>query len=858
MTRMRDPTERARPAGARLAAWPACPPPCAPPADARPAHRRAHQGRPRAGHHPVGPGRRGRGAVGATPRRSTCTWPTRSAAGAGLCDVDAVRVLVDEGPRRVEELIALGAEFDRDARGNLELAREGGHSVARVVHAGARPPAPRSNGPWSHAVRRTAAVVVTSTPSPSTCSSRTAAAPGCVALGPRRPAHEVRARNVLLATGGAGQLYAVTTNPPEATGDGVAMALRAGVAVADLEFFQFHPTALHHARHAPAAAVRGAAGPRRAAARRVRASASSTSSCPATWCPGPSWPGCSSRAPTTSGSTPPGSTTSTSRFPNIAADLAAGRPRPAPPTCCRWRPRRTTSAAASSPTSTAPPSLPGPVGRRRDHLHRRARRQPPRLQLAARGHGVRPPRGRGHRRRASTGPRPPAPCGPCSASPDGGPGGSDSLDIGGAVPLADAARRPERRRRRAPPPTAPRARCSRPCPPTPACCARPRAWTAARRGRRTLAGWPVGRRAWTDRGGGRAAQPGRSRPGRWWRAATARTESPGHPRPRRPPRHRPRPAATGWCVGGRSGRASTPRNDASAALTRAGSTRRSMPCATPSRRAAGRGPRPRWATSPRRCCRPAPGEARFVARRPVAWPAPRCATEAFAPGRPGGRACRGRSTRAPQLAAGRGARAWSGGRWRSILTGERTALNFLGHLSGIATLTAALRRGGGSAAATPGCGTPARPCPACASLAKAAVRAGGGRNHRGNLSDWMLIKDNHLGGIGITEAVAVARDRWPGRTVHVECDSLDQCIEALEAGRRRHPARQHDARRGPGLRGRGRGPPGRPAPAARCSRCPAASPSTPSAPTRRTGVDLISVGAITNSAPVLDLGLDLA
>ncbi|HNG24051.1 MAG TPA: FAD-dependent oxidoreductase, partial [Microthrixaceae bacterium] len=59
------------------------------------------------------------------------------AAGAGLCDLDAVRVLVDEGPRRVEELIGLGAEFDRDERGDLDLAREGGHSVARVVHAGA-------------------------------------------------------------------------------------------------------------------------------------------------------------------------------------------------------------------------------------------------------------------------------------------------------------------------------------------------------------------------------------------------------------------------------------------------------------------------------------------------------------------------------------------------------------------------------------------------------------------------------------------------------------------------------------------------------------------------------------------------
>ena len=81
------------------------------------------------------------------------------AAGAGLCDVDAVRVLVDEGPRRVEELIALGAEFDRDERGNLELAREGGHSVARVVHAGGAATGAEIERALVAAVRRTAAVL---------------------------------------------------------------------------------------------------------------------------------------------------------------------------------------------------------------------------------------------------------------------------------------------------------------------------------------------------------------------------------------------------------------------------------------------------------------------------------------------------------------------------------------------------------------------------------------------------------------------------------------------------------------------------------------------------------------------------
>ena len=166
-------------------------------------------------------------------------------AGAGLCDVDAVRVLVDEGPRRVEDLIALGAEFDRDERGNLELAREGGHSVARVVHAGGAATGAEIERALVAAVRSTAAVLHEHTfaldliVTDGRCT-------GVRAMSPDGRIHEVRSRHVLLATGGAGQLFAVTTNPQVATGDGVAMALRAGVAVADLEFFQFHPTALHH------------------------------------------------------------------------------------------------------------------------------------------------------------------------------------------------------------------------------------------------------------------------------------------------------------------------------------------------------------------------------------------------------------------------------------------------------------------------------------------------------------------------------------------------------------------------------------------------------------------------------------
>jgi L-aspartate oxidase len=170
------------------------------------------------------------------------------AAGAGLCDVDAVRTLVDEGPARVNELITLGAAFDREPNGDLALTREGGHSYARVVHAGGAATGAEVERALVAAVHETAAALYEGWFAADLLVEHGRCA-GVVA----RPSAgggpvEIRARHVLLATGGAGQLFAVTTNPAEATGDGIAMALRAGVAVADLEFVQFHPTALHHPR----------------------------------------------------------------------------------------------------------------------------------------------------------------------------------------------------------------------------------------------------------------------------------------------------------------------------------------------------------------------------------------------------------------------------------------------------------------------------------------------------------------------------------------------------------------------------------------------------------------------------------
>jgi L-aspartate oxidase len=169
------------------------------------------------------------------------------AAGAGLCDEEAVRILVDEGPGRVHELIALGVEFDREATGLLALAREGGHSRPRVVHAGGAATGAEVERALVDATYRSASAVLEGWFALDLLVERGRCV-GVLALSPGGAGGPVgvRAAHVVLATGGAGQLFAVTTNPPESTGDGVAMALRAGVPTADVEFVQFHPTALHH------------------------------------------------------------------------------------------------------------------------------------------------------------------------------------------------------------------------------------------------------------------------------------------------------------------------------------------------------------------------------------------------------------------------------------------------------------------------------------------------------------------------------------------------------------------------------------------------------------------------------------
>jgi nicotinate-nucleotide pyrophosphorylase (carboxylating) len=116
---------------------------------------------------------------------------------------------------------------------------------------------------------------------------------------------------------------------------------------------------------------------------------------------------------------------------------------------------------------------------------------------------------------------------------------------------------------------------------------------------------------------------------------------------------------------------------------------------------------------------------------------------------------------------------------RSVLTGERSALNFLCHLSGVATVTRSFVQAAGDGARI---WDTRKTIPGLRALEKAAVRAGGGVNHRGSLSEFVLVKDNHLAGLGIAEAVGRAHARWPGRTVEVECDRRDQVEAAIAAG----------------------------------------------------------------------------
>jgi L-aspartate oxidase len=177
-------------------------------------------------------------------------------AGAGVCDEEAVRVLVSEGPARVRELVTLGTRFDRGPDGEISLTREGGHGRDRIAHAGGDATGKEisraliaslgaaliavKEDPGIEVIEHALVVDLLQDQDSRVCGVTL----HVIGEGQMDGLGAAHARAVVLATGGIGQVYSATTNPSVATGDGVAAALRAGAVIADLEFVQFHPTVL--------------------------------------------------------------------------------------------------------------------------------------------------------------------------------------------------------------------------------------------------------------------------------------------------------------------------------------------------------------------------------------------------------------------------------------------------------------------------------------------------------------------------------------------------------------------------------------------------------------------------------------
>ncbi|MER7177804.1 L-aspartate oxidase [Streptomyces mesophilus] len=170
-------------------------------------------------------------------------------AGAGLCDEDAVRILVTEGPDAVRRLIGSGAQFDTDpSSGEIELTREGGHHRRRIAHAGGDATGAEISRALNEAVREAGIRTIENAlvlDLLTDAEGRTAGVSlHVMGEGQHDGVGAVHARAVVLATGGMGQVFSATTNPSVSTGDGVALALRAGAEISDIEFVQFHPTVL--------------------------------------------------------------------------------------------------------------------------------------------------------------------------------------------------------------------------------------------------------------------------------------------------------------------------------------------------------------------------------------------------------------------------------------------------------------------------------------------------------------------------------------------------------------------------------------------------------------------------------------
>ena len=664
-------------------------------------------------------------------------------AGAGLCDVDAVRVLVDEGPARVEELIALGAVFDREATGSLQRAREGGHSHARILHAGGAATGAEVERALVAATQGTVAeirehaVAVDLLVEDGTCRG--------LAVRDGAGRHELEAASVVLATGGAGQLFEVTTNPTEATGDGLAIAVRAGVPVVDVEFMQFHPTALHHpamprpllseALRGHGALLRNAHGERfvdelapRHVVSRAMAAEMARDDVSHLWLDAT------------------GLDEFAARFPTIAASLASAGLDPA----TDWLPIAPAAhhlaggIATDLDGATAMPGLfaVGEVACTGVHGANRLASNSllEGMVFAARATdaveaGRRGPRSSGAMRAIL-------------GDPGGIPVEHRAVDVVAAVPampgtdVAAARRSLQRAMTRG--------------------AGVVRSESSLHAVRDALAG------AKGVAGAGDGPRARRAREPRHLRRGPPHVGDGPHrvarlPRPRGVPRRRRRVAPTARADGATMS-ADPPVDAVVAAVSRAlqedlgasGDLTGLLLDASTTASAA------------------------FVAREHGVLAGEACAREAFLAVDPS-LDVRFERHDGDRLAPGDAAATVTGS-MRSIVAAERTALNFLCHLSGIATATRALVDAVAAVDPSVKVLDTRKTTPGLRALEKAAVRAGGGTNHRSSLSESVLLKDNHLGVLGIAVAVERARAAWPGVRVQVECDTASQVDEALAAG----------------------------------------------------------------------------
>ncbi len=165
-------------------------------------------------------------------------------AGAGICDEEAVRVIVEEGPDEIKEMITIGTRFDFDSHGNLMTTREGGHGMNRILHAGGDATGQEMVRTLNAKVRSKSNIEIHENSFVADVITHDGKVCGLAVL-EDDGWHYYETGYVILASGGLGQLYRYTTNPTVATGDGFALALRAGAVMENMEFIQFHPTGLY-------------------------------------------------------------------------------------------------------------------------------------------------------------------------------------------------------------------------------------------------------------------------------------------------------------------------------------------------------------------------------------------------------------------------------------------------------------------------------------------------------------------------------------------------------------------------------------------------------------------------------------